>query len=553
MVLFDVLLQPTWVLLATLALSIFFWSRTRQLRITRNGQPLRKPLGTNPVLGNGLVFLKARHKLFDWFSRCERHFGLETFEISVPTLPPGVVINNPDNLDHVFRNEAIFQKGALFRHLSWDLFGNGIINADGSLWKAQRKAGLHFLSADNLKVLNNTALPQYLNNCVKGLTASASSSVRGMDTSTSVVDLQNVFHEITSQLMGNMAYGMEMHTGDEFTAAFEHASGCTTERFQNPLWFVTELITGARFHQSLQTVRSVGQTIVDNALKNRASSPAPIIDDESHNDTAKIDSISGSLIYSLIDALGEDKKLVADAALNYLSAGRDTVAQALTWTMYLLMQHQSAKSQILREALEIRASLATDNIKAPGPAFQHERLAQPDVGEHDNSANTSELFTPTTVPYTMAVFYESLRLYPPIPFEIKQCTKPATLPDGTQLPQGAIVFWSPWSMNRSRKLWGPDADTFRPERWLVQEDDQSESTRLVLKTRTAAEFPVFNGGQRLCLGKRMAEIMAAQIIPTLVEKFDFVPAFDLREERISGSSLTLPMQGGLPCTVVLRG
>jgi len=108
-------------------------------------------------------------------------------------------------------------------------------------------------------------------------------------------------------------------------------------------------------------------------------------------------------------------------------------------------------------------------------------------------------------------------------------------------------------MNRSRKLWGPDADTFRPERWLVQEDDQSESTRLVLKTRTAAEFPVFNGGQRLCLGKRMAEIMAAQIIPTLVEKFDFVPAFDLREERISGSSLTLPMQGGLPCTVVLRG
>lgn len=498
--------------------------------------------------------MKARHKLFDWFSNCERHFSLETFEISVPTLPPGVVINNPENLDYVFRNEAIFQKGTLFRRLSWDLFGSGIINADGSLWKAQRKAGLHFLSAENLKVLNATALPRYLDNCVQELTAVASSSIHGMYPATSVVDLQNVFHEITSQLMGNMAYGMEMHSGDDFTAAFEHASGCTTERFQNPLWFVTELITGARFRKSLQTVQSVGQTIVEKALQNRPPAPVPVVDEKFRGVTAKMDRISGSLIYSLIDALGEDKKLVADAALNYLSAGRDTVAQALTWTMYLLMQHESVKSQILEEALEIRAGLATDNTKTPASASQHEWLAQPDDGEHDDSTNTSEIFTPTTVPYAMAVFYESLRLYPPIPFEIKQCTRPATLPDGTELPQGAIVFWSPWSMNRSRDIWGSDADTFRPERWLMQEgDDQSGSKRLVLKTRSAAEFPVFNGGQRLCLGKRMAELMAAQIIPTLVEKFDFVPAFDLREKRISGSSLTLPMQGGLPCTVVLRG
>ncbi|KAH7020863.1 cytochrome P450 [Microdochium trichocladiopsis] len=565
MALSSILLHPAGAALVTLALSLFLYlASARRPRITRSGQALRKPPGTVPILGNGLIFLRPRHKLFDWFSRCEQHFGLETFEISVPTLPPGVVINNPENLDYVFKNEALFQKGDLFRQLSWDLFGNGIINADGALWKAQRKAGLHFLSAENLKVLNDAALPAYLGKSMRQIARTAAPPGSERDSNATVLDLQHVFHEITSQVMGKLAYDMEMHTGDEFTAAFEHASGCTTERFQNPLWFITEVFFGSKFRQSLRTIRSVGGNIVESAREKRAQTAkrdTNTADDEAdksgsaaHSGDAELDGISGSLIYSLIDTLGEDKKLVADAALNYLSAGRDTVAQALTWTMYLLMKHESATAQILEEITQLRASVATDNTRPPAPTFQHERLTQPDDDE-GTYHSTAELFTPAKVPYTMAVFYESLRLYPPVPFEIKQCTAAVTLPDGTHLPQGTVIFWSPWSMNRSRAIWGPDAETFRPERWLFQEEaDDSENKRLVLKTRPAAEFPVFNGGQRLCLGKKMAELMAAQIIPSLVEKFEFVPGFDVHgEERISGSSLTLPMKDGLPCVAVLRG
>lgn len=66
-----------------------------------------------------------------------------------------------------------------------------------------------------------------------------------------------------------------------------------------------------------------------------------------------------------------------------------------------------------------------------------------------------------------------------------------TLPDGVYLPQHAITFWSPWSFGRSKALWGDDADVFRPERWL---DEDSGG----VKTRAWAEYPVFNGGARLC-------------------------------------------------------
>lgn len=134
--------------------------------------------------------------------RCERLFGPETFELYVPSLPPGVVINDPRNLDYVFRNEGLFAKGAFMKAPLWDLFGHGIINADGELWRVQRKAGLSFLSNRNLQVLTDVALPRYLAQSIDALKAASADSRE--------TDLQVIFHEITSQLMGKMAYNASL-------------------------------------------------------------------------------------------------------------------------------------------------------------------------------------------------------------------------------------------------------------------------------------------------------------------------------------------------------
>jgi cytochrome P450 len=152
----------------------------------------------------------------------------------------------------------------------------------------------------------------------------------------------------------------------------------------------------------------------------------------------------------------------------------------------------------------------------------------------------TSIFRPSSLPYATAIFYEALRLYPPVPFELKQCEKPTTLPDGTFLPKNAVLMWCTWAMNRSKLIWGQDSETFEPGRWL-------ENGTLISKT--AFEYPVFNGGPRTCLGKKMAEMMAVQVIATCVSTFDFVPIDS--QERISKNSLTLPMQGGLPCHIKL--
>lgn len=114
---------------------------------------------------------------------------------------------------------------------------------------------------------------------------------------------------------------MEMHADDDFTLAFDYASGATAERVQNPLWRLTEVFLGARLRKSIAIVKTYGKQIVDTATQNRergakdtVGSSKPPEKDE------KLDKISGSLIQSLLDSIG-DREMVADAALNYLSAG----------------------------------------------------------------------------------------------------------------------------------------------------------------------------------------------------------------------------------------
>ncbi|KAI0518127.1 cytochrome P450 [Xylaria bambusicola] len=438
-------------------LLVIYYFLLRAPNIRRNGVPLRKPPNTLPIAGNGLVFLQDRKKLFSWFVDCERQFGLETFQITVPTLHPGVVINDPSNLDYVFKNEGIFAKGDFVKQRSWDLFGNGIINADGDLWKAQRKAGSHFLSASNLRVLTDVALPRYLSRTIDHIESCVKDS--------RIVDMQLAFHEITSLLMGKMAYDMEMHADDDFTVAFEHASGVVTERFQNPLWFITEIITGSRFRKSLAIVRKFGLGIVNNAMddQQKSTEPSAQLDDA---DGSRLDTVSGSLIHSLLAALGSQQTLVADAALTYLTAGRDTTAQALTWCLYLLMQNKSAMKKIRDEAQELL------------------KLNSIDIQQLGSESDTSPaVFAPASLSYTMAAFYEALRLFPPIPFEIRECEKATTLPDGTFLPEKSVIVWSLWAINRSKRTWGEDADEFRPERWIAKDGK--------LINKSASEFPVF--------------------------------------------------------------
>lgn len=340
---------------------------------------------------------------------------------------------------------------------------------------------------------------------------------------------------------------MEISSAHPFSQAFDHASNHIGLRFQNPLYKLTELFTGSAFRSSLAEVKRFGRDIVRNARKRRAQAAfeSLITQDDSDASSGGENSRFGTLIDSLMDSF-ENPTIVADAALNFLSAGRDTTAQSLTWTLYALLRNPKTLPKLRKEI---------------DPIFGLAEKTRKIDGDDTRPQITISNLQPLSLPYTMATFHESLRLYPPVPIEIKQTLQPLTLPDGTSLPTDAVVVWCIWALNRSETTFGADAASFRPERWI---DEQQKLLR-----RSEAEYPVFNGGPRACLGRKMAEVLACWVLGMVLGEFEFVEvgAFDAdavvdgtkngpggvwKEERVSANSLTLPMDGGLPCRVSLR-
>lgn len=76
--------------------------------------------------------------------------------------------------------------------------GHGIINATGDLWRAQRKAGLKFFSGANLELMVDEVLPEVYSQTRQRLTQASRDG--------SVVDLQQIFLDLTTTVVGHMAY-----------------------------------------------------------------------------------------------------------------------------------------------------------------------------------------------------------------------------------------------------------------------------------------------------------------------------------------------------------
>merc|ERR1719188_1961307 len=100
-----------------------------------------------------------------------------------------------------------------------------------------------------------------------------------------------------------------------------------------------------------------------------------------------------------------------------------------------------------------------------------------------------------------------------------------------------MIMYNIYAMGRDPSLWGKDADTFRPERWLEMKEPPSSYT-----------YVVFNAGPRECLGKRLALVEMKACLATLLPCLSFklaVPA----DQITSDASLTIGMNSGLPCYI----
>jgi cytochrome P450 len=172
---------------------------------------------------------------------------------------------------------------------------------------------------------------------------------------------------------------------------------------------------------------------------------------------------------------------VRDEVLTIFLAGYETVANALTWTWYLLSQNPEVEAKL---HAELDAVLGTGN---------QQRL--PTLADYPS------------LRYTEQVFAESMRLYPPAWAMGRMSTREIHL-GPYNLPAGAHVFFSQYIMSRTPEYF-PDPLRFDPDRFTPE----------AKAARPKFTYFPFGGGSRQCIGESFAWMEGVFSIATIAHRW----------------------------------
>ncbi|KAG2295921.1 hypothetical protein Bca52824_042590 [Brassica carinata] len=167
----------------------------------------------------------------------------------------------------------------------------------------------------------------------------------------------------------------------------------------------------------------------------------------------------------------------------------------------------------------------------------HERTT--DVNGFVQSINEEAL---DQMQYLHAALSETLRLYPPVPVDMRCAENDDILADGHRVKRGDNVYYLAYAMGRMTYVWGQDAEEFKPERWLKDGGFQPESP---------FKFISFHAGPRICLGKDFAYRQMKIVSMVLLHFFRFKMADEKSNVRYK-RMLTLHIEGGLHLHAIPR-
>ncbi|KAH8205388.1 hypothetical protein TruAng_000467 [Truncatella angustata] len=192
-------------------------------------------------------------------------------------------------------------------------------------------------------------------------------------------------------------------------------------------------------------------------------------------------------------------------------AGSDTTAVAIRSTLLYLMSTPTVYHRLKNE---IREAIHSQPISTPITVEQARKL-----------------------PYLQAVIHEGFRMRPPAVYGHYKVVPPEgdTL-NGLHIPGGTAIGHNSIAMMRSQKIFGSDADSFRPERLLeCSEEKKYEMERTI--------DLVFGFGRWMCAGKMVAQVELNKIYFELMRNFDFQLIYPAKAvDEIGSQGLKWPCQ-----------
>jgi len=143
-----------------------------------------------------------------------------------------------------------------------------------------------------------------------------------------------------------------------------------------------------------------------------------------------------------------------------------------------------------------------------------------------------------SLPYTLAVLEETMRLYPPVPMTVRVAFERTEL-GGAPIPQGDLVSIVIRNLHRHPLYW-TDPLEFRPERFLPE-----NKTSL---NRNA--YMPFLSGPHMCIGNNFALMEGQLLLAMMVQKYDVSESPNQSDE--GKMTITMRPKYGMPVKIRLR-
>jgi cytochrome P450 len=403
-----------------------------------------------------------------------------------------LIANDPGLIRHVLvDNAGNYRMGEIRQLLLRPILRDGLLTAEGDVWKRSRKAMAPVFSPRRIAGFGpamRTAAAAYADRLEE---AARSGAVHDMSR-----DMTEVTFAILSQTL--FSGGIQATSGDFAgdVARLLHTMGRVDpfDFLKLPPWVPRLTRFGGR--RMLNHFRD----IVDQTMARREAGIASGAD------------VPDDFLTLLLRQEGDGgltREEIKDNIITFIGAGHETTARALGWTLYCL-------ANSLGDCLAVEAEL--DQFFAgevPPPDSWPERL-----------------------PKTRAAFEEALRLYPPAP----AITRLAVADDRYQdlaIPRGTTVLIMPWTLHRHRKLW-LEPDAYLPQRFWPENREAIERY----------QYLPFGAGPRVCIGAAFAMQEAVIVLASLLHRFRFTCTKDCKPWPVQ--KLTTQPEGGLPMTVSKR-
>lgn len=395
-----------------------------------------------------------------------------TFDMNILTI-------DPENIKAILAtNFKDYALGDRYYQLL-PLLGNGIFTLSGDGWKHSRAMLRPQFTREQVSQLDS------LREHVSVLTdIFRTKSQNGK----SFVDAQLHFHELTMDTATEFLFGesvdslcdskrlvqgpTRMVSANEFAESFNYCLEILTLRTHfGPLYWIMD---GLEFRRRISICKNFVDYFVYRALNATAE------EKEKKEKDGR---------YVFIDELAKetsDPVVIRDQCFNILLAGRDTTASLLSFVVYYLSRDKRVWRKLREEVLEHFAK-STDNV----------------------SFETLKRCT-----YLGYVINEVLRLHPIVPLNFRTAIRDTILPRGGGKDQsqpfliqkGTKVVYSAYMLHHEKRLWGPTADDFNPERWAEN-------------TLHTWDYIPFNGGPRICIGQQFALTEAGFAIVRICQLF----------------------------------